>query len=140
MARSGTAAAARLASLERGILPAEYARGLQKVQWPGRSQVVEDEVPSASAEITVGQSDNGKGRTPGAAVEGVQSSPSSAVGGGGRLSFFIDGAHTPESMETCAHWFADQCEAMATGQCGVWGHGVWGHGVWGHRGQPVHVE
>ena len=33
--------------------------------------------------------------------------------GGGRLSFFIDGAHTPESMETCAHWFADQCEAMS---------------------------
>jgi len=25
------------------------------------------------------------------------------------LSFYLDGAHTPESMETCAHWFASEC-------------------------------
>lgn len=23
----------------------------------------------------------------------------------GRLSFYLDGAHSPESMEACAHWF-----------------------------------
>lgn len=23
------------------------------------------------------------------------------------LTFYLDGAHTPESMATCAHWFAD---------------------------------
>lgn len=28
-----------------------------------------------------------------------------------RLSFFLDGAHTAESMATCAHWFADATAA-----------------------------
>lgn len=27
----------------------------------------------------------------------------------GRLSFYLDGAHSPESMEACAHWF---CSAI----------------------------
>lgn len=54
--------------VKQGILPSEYARGLQSVRWPGRSQVISD------------------------AVEG--------------LTFFLDGAHTPESMETCAEWYA----------------------------------
>ncbi len=33
-------------------------------------------------------------------------------GGSGRLSFFIDGAHTPESMVTCAEWFAATAQAQ----------------------------
>lgn len=28
-----------------------------------------------------------------------------------RLTFYLDGAHTPESMATCAHWFADAVAA-----------------------------
>ncbi|KIZ04965.1 folylpolyglutamate synthase [Monoraphidium neglectum] len=28
-------------------------------------------------------------------------------GGGSRLTFYLDGAHTPESMAACAEWFAD---------------------------------
>jgi hypothetical protein len=27
-----------------------------------------------------------------------------------RISYFLDGAHTPESMATCAHWFASACQ------------------------------
>lgn len=32
-----------------------------------------------------------------------------------RLSFFLDGAHTAESMATCAHWFADASQPPAAG-------------------------
>ncbi len=28
-----------------------------------------------------------------------------------RVSYFLDGAHTPESMATCADWFAGACGA-----------------------------
>jgi folylpolyglutamate synthase/dihydropteroate synthase len=31
---------------------------------------------------------------------------------GGSLTFYLDGAHTPESMEVCAKWF---CEALQGG-------------------------
>jgi hypothetical protein len=27
-----------------------------------------------------------------------------------RVSYYLDGAHTPESMATCAHWFASACQ------------------------------
>lgn len=30
---------------------------------------------------------------------------------GDRLTYYLDGAHTPESMATCAHWFADASHA-----------------------------
>ena len=30
-----------------------------------------------------------------------------------RLSFYLDGAHTAESMATCAHWFADEVDREA---------------------------
>lgn len=30
-----------------------------------------------------------------------------------RLTYYLDGAHTPESMATCAHWFADVSKAGA---------------------------
>ena len=83
--------AARLAELELGYLPPEYARGLQQMEWPGRSQVVEDEGTS--------------------------------LPDGSKLSFYIDGAHTPESMETCAAWFADQCDVASKG-----GHGYFAGG------------
>ncbi len=83
--------AARLADVERGLLPPEYARGLELVQWPGRSQVVHDDEVGAE----LGQPES-------------------------RLSFYIDGAHTPESMETCAEWFADQA-TLPTGELSVKG-------------------
>ena len=87
--QQNSGSSARLRDLERGHLPPEYAAGLQMVDWPGRSQVIEDD-------LLVGE---GEG----------DSTTSTREAEGSRLSFYIDGAHTPESMETCAAWFADQC-------------------------------
>ena len=36
-------------------------------------------------------------------MEDAQEAGSSTAG---RLTFYLDGAHTPESMEACAEWFA----------------------------------
>ena len=85
---------ARLRDLSSGHLPLEYEAGLQRVDWPGRSQVVED---------GVGPRDEGA-----------------------RLSFYIDGAHTPESMETCAEWFAEQCGIVNKTSGGEAGGGTGG--------------
>lgn len=32
----------------------------------------------------------------------------------GRLSFYIDGAHSPESMEACANWFCSRIKHEET--------------------------
>ncbi|EIE20887.1 putative folylpolyglutamate synthetase [Coccomyxa subellipsoidea C-169] len=80
-------AAERRAALVAGRqLPAEYREGLRACHWPGRAQLVE--VPNED----VGDLSNG--------AVGAAKSPS-------RLSFYLDGAHTEESMATCATWFAD---------------------------------
>lgn len=77
----------RVRLLEKGVLPVEYLEGLAATVWPGRSQVVpEEEFLVAGA---------GKG--------GGSSSSSSS-----RLTFYLDGAHTPESMASCAQWFAEE--------------------------------
>ncbi|EFJ45776.1 hypothetical protein VOLCADRAFT_93841 [Volvox carteri f. nagariensis] len=70
------AAALRAAAVQSLTLPYEYAAGLRNVRWPGRSQVVEDEVAASR--------------------------------GGGRLTVYLDGAHTPESMGVCAAWFGGE--------------------------------
>jgi folylpolyglutamate synthase len=80
------AAAARAAALARGELPTEYAAGLAACAWHGRAEVVHDVVA-------------GHG-------------PSS---GGSSLSFYLDGAHTPESAATCAHWFAEAAAGAPPG-------------------------
>lgn len=78
---SGTAppgAADRAAALVAGTLPPEYAVGLARCAWHGRAEVVHD------------------------------GDDASATAATSALSFYLDGAHTPESMETCAHWFASE--------------------------------
>lgn len=55
--------------LERLELPKEYVAGLERVRWPGRAEIFDDE---------------------------------EAAG----LTFFVDGAHTPESIGACATWFS----------------------------------
>ncbi|KAF8056228.1 ttc30a [Scenedesmus sp. PABB004] len=77
-------AAQRLQELAAGQLPAAYGEGLRTAAWPGRSQVVPH---------------------PGFALPGG--------GGGSRLTLYLDGAHTPESMVTCGVWFA---QAAGAGQ------------------------
>ena len=64
---------ARSATIAKGILPQDYIKGLESVEWPGRSQIVESE-----------------------------------DGPNKGLRFYIDGAHTPESMVACADWFSDE--------------------------------
>lgn len=73
----------RLQQLQQGLLPQEYCQGLARAAWPGRSQVVPD---------------------PKFQQQGSSSS---------RLTFFLDGAHTPESMITCGTWFAQVASAAA---------------------------
>ncbi|KAK9909332.1 hypothetical protein WJX75_000680 [Coccomyxa subellipsoidea] len=91
-------AAERRAQLVAGRqLPAEYREGLRACHWPGRAQLVE--VPDED----IGGPSNG--------AVGVKS-PS-------RLSFFLDGAHTEESMATCATWFADSVGTPAAATNGA---------------------
>jgi folylpolyglutamate synthase len=91
----GAAAAARAAAVARGALPAEYAAGLRAVRWPGRAQIVHDVGAGAA----------------GATADG---SPSAAAAAS-RLTFFLDGAHTDESVALCGRWFADAAAAAAAG-------------------------
>ncbi len=81
--KGGEKAKQRAEAVRSGVLPAEYVAGLEAVRWPGRGQIVQDYENSV---------ENGN-------------IPSS------RLTFFLDGAHTAESMATCGRWFAD---AVAT--------------------------
>ena len=90
--RQGEAAARRVRELAAGVIPAEYARGLENVRWPGRGQIVHD--PGAE-ESTADSS------------MGLAAAASAAAPRAPRLSFFLDGAHTAESMVTCGQWFAD---------------------------------
>jgi folylpolyglutamate synthase len=100
-------AEARVALLEQGVLPLEYCRGLAATVWPGRSQVVPDAEFAAAA----------------AAGKGGAASPTS------RLTFFLDGAHTPESMASCAQWFAEEV-----------GGGGGGEGAGGGGGAPAAAQ
>jgi len=87
-ARSPSAGAERrLRQLADGVLPPEYAAGLEECTWPGRSQVLADPAFADAA----------------------------GAGGGAtsRLTFYLDGAHTPESMVTCAAWFAEASSSAA---------------------------
>lgn len=61
-------------------LPGEFLRGLSTAHIPGRAQIVQDRnvsltYPAASKKTPAG------------------------------LTFYLDGAHSPESMEACASWF-----------------------------------
>lgn len=82
-------AADRAAALARGELPPAYVAGLAAAAWHGRAEVVHDVVA-----------------TPGA--------PATAPGSSS-LSFYLDGAHTPESAVTCAHWFAEAAAGAPAG-------------------------
>ncbi|KAG6555626.1 hypothetical protein Mapa_002861 [Marchantia paleacea] len=68
-----------------GGLPESYVRGLEKTRWPGRADVVEDNLDVRDEEPSL---ENGNFKF-------------------GRLQFFLDGAHSPESMEACGKWFCD---------------------------------
>jgi hypothetical protein len=83
------------ACLARGHLPAAYAAGLQCCFFPGRSQCLS--VPVATLPCS-------SSRSP-AFEASVHDLPT--------VTFYLDGAHTPESMAACSHWFADASSSAA---------------------------
>jgi hypothetical protein len=91
-------AAGRVAELAAGRLPAAYAAGLKSCEFPGRAQLVI--VPAADllkdAEVDAGASAPSTSQT--------------------EVSFFLDGAHTPASMLSCAQWFSEASAAAAAGE------------------------
>lgn len=81
---SGRAARDRVASLEGAALPALYQAGLRSCQFAGRAQTISmcrDQVPG---------------------VVDLSSEEPPASSDQTDITFFMDGAHTPESMAACA--------------------------------------
>lgn len=72
------------ASFEENQLPHVYRQGLGQTFWPGRSQIVQADQDLNPVHSTRGDAS-------------------------GKVTFFLDGAHTQESMAVCAGWFADTC-------------------------------
>lgn len=72
----------QLASLEEKTLPEPFLRGLSTARLSGRAQIVHDSSLNSSN------------------MSGVNRSSS------GDLIFYLDGAHSPESMEACARWYS----------------------------------
>lgn len=103
-AGGGPAAAERAAEVAAGRLPAVYAAGLSAASWPGRGQIVHDAVNAPAG----GSCDSaGGGAAEQRPAQPAQPAQQQEQQGPRRLSFYLDGAHTAESMATCAHWFAD---------------------------------
>lgn len=63
-------------------LPIAFLRGLSTASLPGRAQIVHEKIEKSSMKSEVNQSL-------------------------GDLTFYLDGAHSPESMEVCARWFSN---------------------------------
>ncbi|XP_057423419.1 folylpolyglutamate synthase isoform X2 [Lotus japonicus] len=64
-------------------LPDEFIRGLSTAHFSGRAQIVYDSSPSSDCSEVVSENC------------------------GGELIFYLDGAHSPESMEACGKWFSN---------------------------------
>lgn len=65
------------------ILPEAFMRGLSTARLSGRAQIVND-----------------------SSLRSYKSSEVTEISSGD-LIFYLDGAHSPESMEACARWFSD---------------------------------
>ncbi|KAK7339851.1 hypothetical protein VNO77_20537 [Canavalia gladiata] len=64
-------------------LPDEFIRGLSAAHFSGRAQIICDSSPNSDCSEIVSKNC------------------------GGELIFYLDGAHSPESMEVCAKWFSN---------------------------------
>lgn len=98
-----------------GKLPKNYIQGLEEARWPGRAQILRD--------LTVEKGERGERVERGEGGERGDRGGEGGEGGdreekkgeneremgskGDKLVFFLDGAHTPESMEVCAEWFVE---------------------------------
>lgn len=94
---AAAAAAARCAELDNGTLPDTYRDGLASCTLYGRAQVA---VVSAEA-IPEDLQDTGPSVGPSGDAAAVD------------ITFFLDGAHSPESCAVCADWFAGASGAAA---------------------------
>ncbi|XP_061349660.1 folylpolyglutamate synthase isoform X2 [Gastrolobium bilobum] len=70
-------------------LPDEFIRGLSTAHFSGRAQIVYDSSPKSDSSETVSKNC-------------------------GELIFYLDGAHSPESMEACAKWFSTAVSGYKT--------------------------
>lgn len=66
-------------------LPKPFIKGLVTTNFPGRSQVIPDPHTRSCQQHSEGEAGNADA---------------------GKLCFYLDGAHSPESMEECAKWFS----------------------------------
>ncbi|CAM6095551.1 unnamed protein product [Calypogeia fissa] len=76
-------------ALQTGGLPEPYVLGLASTRWPGRAEIIHDHI-TGEDEKTMGNGTHLKS---------------------GKLQFYLDGAHSPESMDACARWFFDTVKA-----------------------------
>ena len=99
----GPAAEAELAA---GELPETFRRGLAKTEWWGRAQVVPDPTVDAIGDV---DPDESEAENDADETRNDETRPASA-----RLPslvWYLDGAHTEESMSQCAEWFCDATSA-----------------------------
>lgn len=66
-------------------IPKPFIKGLVTTNFPGRSQVIPDPYTRSCQQHSEGEAGNADA---------------------GELCFYLDGAHSPESMEECAKWFS----------------------------------
>ena len=106
-------------------LPTEYLAGLRNTRLPGRAQCISMPVNELPSEADRTQSNGAAYPDDGLHEDGVLQQ-SQAAEQAQNVVFCLDGAHTPESMAACAHWFADASaqaaeqpngRACTAGQC-----------------------
>ena len=68
--------------IQEAHLPESFVRGLSTAHIPGRAQIVYDTYSKSNNSLEVSENSCGD------------------------LTFYLDGAHSPESMEACAKWFS----------------------------------
>ncbi|CAO3618377.1 unnamed protein product [Cunninghamella blakesleeana] len=80
---------------ENEVVPEGFIKGLEKVVWPGRGQVLTVDKSKYASKINHNNnSDNNNNNN----QQQQHSSP---------LTWYLDGAHTVESLDVCTQWFKD---------------------------------
>lgn len=83
-------------------MPEAFLRGLSTAHISGRAQIVYDTSPKSYSSSNVSESSCGD------------------------LIFYLDGAHSPESMEVCAKWFSSATKGNNNSYESM--EGLWGNG------------
>lgn len=75
-------------------------QGLVSARWPGRCQIVRPPPAASSTSVNVNSSSSSSSSS---APESVLAQPDAK-----RTTFYLDGAHTTDSLALCAQWFVPQ--------------------------------